>query len=56
MSGASFAPQLTNGGVSEPPHIPFAVLSQTRQPVSEPRAHLLRIIVREFRVGFDEWP
>jgi hypothetical protein len=47
---------LPNGGVGEPPHISFTVLSQTRQSVSEPRAHLLRIIVRELGVGFDKRP
>ena len=56
LSGVSFAPQLPDGGVSQPPHIPFTVLSETPQPISEPSAHLLRIIVGELGVGFDERP
>ena len=56
LSGVSFSPQLPDGGVSQPPHIPFTVLSETRQPISEPSAHLLRIIMGEPGVGFDERP
>src|SRR5262245_52830222 len=56
LSRLSLAPQLSNSGVGEPPHIPFTVLSQTRQAIRQSRAHLLRIIVRELGVGFDKRP
>jgi hypothetical protein len=56
LSGAAVAPQLTDRGVGKPPHIPLAVLRQTRQAFGEPCAHMLRIRVRKLGIGFDELP
>src|SRR5262245_43704536 len=56
LSRAALAPQLTDRPVCEPPQIPLAVLSQSREAPGQPGAQLIAIVVRKLGIGSDELP
>src|SRR5262245_36764385 len=56
LSRAALAPQLTDRAVGEPPQIPLAILSQSREAPGQPGAQFIAIVVRKLGIGSDELP
>jgi hypothetical protein len=52
----SFAPQLTDRAVCQPPDIALPIARQSRQVLSQAGAHFIAITVRKVRVGPHELP
>src|SRR5262245_50875677 len=56
LSRAALAPQLTDRAVCEPPQIPLAVLSQSREAPGQPGAQFIAIVVRKLGISSDKLP